>query len=384
MAKSSQQNKMILNINSPFPIYKIGTRVFQIGEVVFSTIDMETITGILDLGLKYIPNNNINNENLYYNVIKDIDSEIANLNKKLIFFHKSKQIVNDSNLLKQTPELSVSVQMSDNNLLKSFDIFKSISDNLNKINRKNNFEKLNLQLNLDVVDLRFKMIKNLPMFHTNCKSNINSIQFKTLVNFNKLKPFKIIDTDKNTGSAIISNKLHDELVHDHLLDNDTYYRINEEPTEIIYNNITNKLKELNDSKLISKSIFKCLLPHQNNRIGKLRILAKLHKKEFAIRPIVNCKNHFTEKISIFIDQLLKPIIEKIDSYLKDSQNLLQIADKITSKCNLELYSCDFSTLYTSINLDDAIYYTMDSLVDYIDSKYLTIVGLFEMFEASIV
>ena len=46
--------------------------------------------------------------------------------------------------------------------------------------------------------------------NTNHKSNINLVQFKTIQNFNNTKPFKIIDTDKNTGAAITRNELHDE------------------------------------------------------------------------------------------------------------------------------------------------------------------------------
>ena len=101
-----------------------------------------------------------------------------------------------------------------------------------------------------------------------------------------------------------------------------------------------------NSKNISKQIYKALIPNINNKLGKFRILAKLHKKDFAIRPIINCRNHSPEKISMFIDQLLKPIIEKIESYLKDSQNLLQIVDNLTIDDKLELYSCDFSTLHS--------------------------------------
>ncbi len=84
---------------------------------------------------------------------------------------------------------------------------------MNRIKRKNNFEKLNFELNPEIVDLRFKMISNLSKVNNSIKSNIDLVQFKLILNFNKTKPFQIIDTDKNTGSAIISNELHDTSVH---------------------------------------------------------------------------------------------------------------------------------------------------------------------------
>ena len=73
---------------------------------------------------------------------------------------------------------------------------KRICDKLNRIKRKNNFEKLNFELNPEIVDLRFKIISDLPRVNNNIKTNINLIQFKTIINFNKTRPFQVIDTDK--------------------------------------------------------------------------------------------------------------------------------------------------------------------------------------------
>ena len=72
---------IVLNIISPYPIHNIGNRVFQIDK-----IDKQVITSILDLCLKFVPNNNFNLSDLYYRTIKEIDTELNSLNKKLIFF----------------------------------------------------------------------------------------------------------------------------------------------------------------------------------------------------------------------------------------------------------------------------------------------------------
>ena len=235
-------------------------------------------------------------------------------------------------------------------------------------------------MNQNIIDLRFQIIKDMPSYVKNYKSNISRDQFKTLIEFNKIKPFKIIDTDKNTGAALISNELYIELAHSHLFDSDTYEKLDIDPTIDTFNKIENKLNDLMVSKYISKTLFKVLMPAVNNKIGKFRFLAKLHKQDFGIRPIINCKNHLTQNISIFFDNLLKPIIENSRSYIKDSQNLIQLCEKMNHKKQLELYSCDFSTLYTNIKLNDAIYYTMVSLVDNnkIDNLHVSITGLFEL------
>ena len=81
---------------------------------------------------------------------------------------------------------------------------------------------------------------------------------------------------------------------------------------------------------------------------------------------------------MFFDNLLKPIIEKSFSYIKDSQNLLQLCDDLEVDNKAYLYSCDFATLYTNIELKDAIYYTMDALVNVIDSNHINAMGLYEL------
>jgi hypothetical protein len=58
-----------LEIYSPFPIYRIGTRVFQINEINPVNIDREEIIKLLDMGLKFVPHNNFNISDLYYNIL---------------------------------------------------------------------------------------------------------------------------------------------------------------------------------------------------------------------------------------------------------------------------------------------------------------------------
>jgi hypothetical protein len=109
--------------------------------------------------------------------------------------------------------------------------------------------------------------------------------------------------------------------------------------------------------------------------GKFRILAKLHKPKLGIRPIINCKNHVTEKISILIDLILKPLLMDSESFLKDSTQLLQIVTSIKIVDKINLYSCDFEALYTNIELQNAINIIMDIIKDHLNSIHITIVGM---------
>ena len=107
------------------------------------------------------------------------------------------------------------------------------------------------------------------------------------------------------------------------------------------------LKFLNyiSNKLYSKPVISDSL----NKVGKFRILAKLHKDKFGIRPIINCKNNFTSLISLLIDLILKPLVKAMPSFLQDSQHLLQDALNLSINYDINdfrLISADFELCYS--------------------------------------
>ena len=79
-------------------------------------------------------------------------------------------------------------------------------------------------------------------------------------------------------------------------------------------------------------------------MGSIRLMAKVHKTNFDWRAIINCENHPTNKIAIFFDLLIKPIVIKSQTYLKDSQNLIQIFENIRfkSKPKILFFRCFMS------------------------------------------
>ncbi|XP_069134255.1 uncharacterized protein [Argopecten irradians] len=61
---------------------------------------------------------------------------------------------------------------------------------------------------------------------------------------------------------------------------------------------------------------------ENAQAGKFYLLPKIHKPGNPGRPIINSIGHPTEKISKFIDFHLRPIVENLPSYLKDTTDYL--------------------------------------------------------------
>ena len=69
-------------------------------------------------------------------------------------------------------------------------------------------------------------------------------------------------------------------------------------------------------------------------------------------------------ISKFLAFTLKPFITEHFSYIKDSQNLIQLLDNYKCNANTSLFSADFESLYTNIPLNEAI----EIISDFISNK----------------
>ena len=167
----------------------------------------------------------------------------------------------------------------------------------------------------------------------------------------------IANADKNVGIVLIENHIYNSLCIEHLQDSYTYKNINFNPQFLLYKTCNDTLTNLNDNNHISDSLFNILSTNiLYKKLPNFRILPKLHKKDkFGIRPLVNCSNSTTCILSKFLDFFLKPIASNHFTFLKDSQQLLQIYNNYHSsnKTNY-IYSADFESLYTNIPLDEAI------------------------------
>ena len=83
--------------------------------------------------------------------------------------------------------------------------------------------------------------------------------------------------------------------------------------------------------------------------GRFYILPKIHKPGNPGRPIVSSNSHPTERLSHFVDYHLQPLVHKLPSFVKDTNDFL---NKLLTIGNLSanslLVTLDVSSLYTNI------------------------------------
>ena len=151
----------------------------------------------------------------------------------------------------------------------------------------------------------------------------------------------------------MENDLYNSLCLSLLNDQNTYESISQDPL----NFINLEIKKLLDDLLISKNISKKLHAKvfiEEPKLGSFRILAKLHKEKFGLRPIINCKSHPTSAISLLIDLILQPFVRNSTSFIKDSQHLIQFLDCLFFPLDSVIISADFDSLYTSMRVKDVL------------------------------
>ena len=90
----------------------------------------------------------------------------------------------------------------------------------------------------------------------------------------------------------------------------------------------------------------------NPKLGRFYLLAKIDKRLHNVpgRPVISNSSYFTENISSFLDFHLKPLAQKLKSYIQDMHDFLKkIANLPTLPDDLILYTLDVVGLYPNIS-----------------------------------
>ena len=125
-------------------------------------------------------------------------------------------------------------------------------------------------------------------------------------------------------------------------------------TADIQKRVTFYVNRMHKDKLI-KDKTKQYLIQSDVKPGRFYILPKIHKPGNPGRPIVSSNSHPTERLSHFVDYHLQPLVHKLPSFVKDTNDFL---NKLLTIGNLPanslLVTLDVSSLYTNISHKEGI------------------------------
>ena len=332
----------------------------------------------MDKGFKFIPNYNLNPLHFFNSIIINLENEIYNLNKQ--FFLKE-QFLNNSKNTKISNECITLTQNEIDDFVNS-DEESFLNDNFTyeslenfflfrkKLNTKNNLD--HISLSKDCIFLQLELFKELNNIKFNFKQNLTTHELNILKKFITDKPFRVVELDKNVGSGIISNELYDELTLQSLSDIKVYKELDYDPLEESIDSVTIELNELFLNRKISNRLRKSI--KINGKLGSFRILPKIHKSTFSTRPIFNYKGQFLNDLCYLLDFLIRPYVMNSESYIKDSQNLIQKIKNLKIPEDFIIATADFISLYSNINHDDCLFILTDFFRDKLDSEHIKIEG----------
>ena len=104
-----------------------------------------------------------------------------------------------------------------------------------------------------------------------------------------------------------------------------------------------------------------LQPSDKVRTQHMYFLKKLYKTPHGISPIVSGCSGPTERVSSFLDHIIKPLVSTIPSYIKDSPHLISLLENTPIPSNAILVTIDVSSLYTNIPQDEGMEACLDAI-----------------------
>ena len=180
------------------------------------------------------------------------------------------------------------------------------------------------------------------------KDNLSKRERAALKRLQLRNDIIIKKADKGGATVIMDKSDYYNEAMRQLNNTDNYIRETQDNTNKNEKIIESKLTDLIESKDITKKTAEKLKP-KKSRTPHFYLLPKIHKPNNPGRPVVSSSSSHTEKISAFVDDQIKPIVQKLSSKIQDTNDFLEKIKKLgkISK-NSTLVTMDVSSLYTNI------------------------------------
>ena len=182
---------------------------------------------------------------------------------------------------------------------------------------------------------------------------------KALERFKKeQKQGKIIfrQTDKSKVFHVDRPETYIEKSIAYMKKTDAYQEIEESPLNSMIEKTEQLLRDLVNKKLLPGKYFEKLKPNPlDAELPHLYYNPKDHKVGEPLRPIVSGMKSPTQKISAFLDQIIRPIFDKLTPYsLRNSIEFIKELKKFRTTDQTLLYTFDITDLYTMIPQQESI------------------------------
>jgi hypothetical protein len=154
-------------------------------------------------------------------------------------------------------------------------------------------------------------------------------------------------TDKNLGLAVFQKEWYVREIEKMLADEDTYLKVHTVNVEYLLGHL---MKELPKWRL-PHAMERFIREKTTSKIPEFHAIPKVHKKPWALRPIVPSHSWVTSRLSEVVDHLCRPILAHMTWVVDSTKSVVATLDKVRIEPGKNVWICtgDVVAFYTNIN-----------------------------------
>ena len=153
--------------------------------------------------------------------------------------------------------------------------------------------------------------------------NVSNAEKQAIKNLRNSEQVIVKPTDKGGAIVLWPRESYIAEVNKQLNDKRNYKLIETDPFPQLVTKLNKIVKTFFTDQLIDYTTFKFLSIDKPIRKPTLYLLPKLHKPDVPGRPIISGYEGPTVRLSEYVDVYLKPLVQYIPSYIKDSTDFLK-------------------------------------------------------------
>ncbi len=182
------------------------------------------------------------------------------------------------------------------------------------------------------------------------KSNISKDERNAIKELQNEKSVKILGADKGRATVIMDTQEYEEKLAKMLSDNDTYVKLDKDPTPKYKKQLVDILSRLEKEGKITPEDKKFLYPTAEI-IPRIYGSPKIHKKDNPLRPIIDYTGSIGYNVSRSLADIISPLVGKSDHNVLNSKQLADDLKDFIIGDDEMLLSHDVVSLFTNTPIE---------------------------------
>ena len=207
--------------------------------------------------------------------------------------------------------------------------------------------------------IREELLQNVSLNKPLWKNNLSKEERAEIHNIKNNDAVRVLGTDKNLGIAVLETDWVKTQTLNHLNDTNSYNRVTRGEWQLRRDKVIQTRERLMTTytHFLAPNSVKYLRSFDNVsrslEPAKFYVIPKIHKTPVASRPIAASCSYITRPISVFVDEMVKPVIT-MPTVLRDSSELIQLLESQVFPKECLLVTADVSALYPNVDTKKAL------------------------------